>query len=388
MSAMPGLRAAREVALALALVAVLAATAWTLAARAIESRIQLALGPEGRFESLSLGLGHIEIIGLHMPGIEGWPAPVTLTARRIVVVPELRTLLSGQARVASVRIEGGYFAVLRSGDGRLRVTPRLDGNHRAAIALTAPAPGRRGADAPSGAASGVPGPAETASVGRVTLHDGTIELFDTTVRSPAHVVRIEQVEASITDLRAPALTATSALRLTGIVKGEPARGRDGRIALDGTLVIGRGEARVRTTLRGVDLVALAPYLRRSLDLRVAGGALDLDLDAAVEARRVHAPGRLAVTGLQLAPTGRGGLGDLSRDAAVALLKDRADRIEFEFVIDGRLDDPRFSLSDDIAAQAASAIVSKLGSGLGDLLRGTAGAAGDRALGAIRGLLGR
>ena len=388
MSAMSGLRAARGVALALALVAVLAATAWTLAARAIESRIQLALGPEGRFESRSLGLGHIEITGLHMPGIEGWPAPVTLTARRIVVVPELRTLLSGQARVASVRIEGGYFAVLRSGDGRLRVTPRLDGNHRAAIALTAPAPGRRGADAPSGAASGVPGPAETASVGRVTLHDGTIELFDTTVRSPAHVVRIEQVEASITDLRAPALTATSALRLTGIVKGEPARGRDGRIALDGTLVIGRGEARVRTTLRGVDLVALAPYLRRSLDLRVAGGALDLDLDAAVEARRVHAPGRLAVTGLQLAPTGRGGLGDLSRDAAVALLKDRADRIELEFVIDGRLDDPRFSLSDDIAAQAASAIVSKLGSGLGDLLRGTAGSAGDRALGAIRGLLGR
>jgi hypothetical protein len=388
MSARPGLRAARGVALALALVAVLAATAWTLAARAIESRIQLALGPEGRFESISLGLGHIEITGLHMPGIEGWPAPVTLTARRIVVVPELRTLLSGQARVASVRIEGGYFAVLRSGDGRLRVTPRLDGNHRAAIALTAPAPGRRGADAPSGVASGVPGPAETASVGRVTLHDGTIELFDTTVRSPAHVVRIEQVEASITDLRPPALTATSALRLTGIVKGEPARGRDGRIALDGTLVIGRGEARVRTTLRGVDLVALAPYLRRSLDLRVAGGALDLDLDAAVEARRVHAPGRLAVTGLQLAPTGRGGLGDLSRDAAVALLKDRADRIEFEFVIDGRLDDPRFSLSDDIAAQAASAIVSKLGTGLGDLLRGTAAAAGDRALGAIRGLLGR
>jgi hypothetical protein len=388
MSAMSGLRVARGVAIVLALAAVLAATAWTLAARAIEHRIQQALGPEGRFESLSLGLGHIEITGLHMPGIEGWPAPVTLTARRIVVVPELRTLLSGQARVASVRIEGGYFSVLRAGDGRLRVTPRLDGNHRAAIALTAPTPGRRGADAPAGAASGAPGPAETASVGRITLHDGTIELFDTTVRSPAHVVRIEQVEASITDLRLPALASRSALRLTGIVKGDAARGRDGRIALDGSLVIGRGEARVRTTLRGVDLVAVPPSRGRSLDLRVTGGALDLDLDATVEARRVHAPGRLAVAGLQLAPSGRGGLGDLSRDAAVALLKDRADRIELEFVIDGRLDDPRFSLSDDIAVQAASAIASKLGTGLGDLLRGTAGAAGDRALGAIRGLLGR
>ncbi|RPH42292.1 MAG: DUF748 domain-containing protein [Burkholderiales bacterium] len=401
---MSGLRIARAIAITLAVLAVIAATAWTLAARAIEGRIQQALGPEGRFESMSLGLGHLEITGVHMPAIEGWPAPVTMTARRVVIVPELRTLITGQARVASVTIEGGYFPVVRAGDGRLRVTPRLEGSHRAAIALTAPGPRDRPSPAagtvPAAPAAGSPATAspdtvspDTASVGRVTLRDGTVELFDTSVGKPAHVVRIEQVEASITDLRPPALATRSALRLEGVVKAAAGRGAaaDGRISVDGSLVIGRGEGRLRTTLRGVDLVALAPYLRRSLDLRVGGGALDLDLDATVEARRLHAPGRLAVSGLKLLPTGRGGLGDLSRDAAVALLEDRAGRIELDFVIDGRLDDPRFSLSEDIASRAAATIASRVGGGLGELLRGLGGAggtAGDRAIDVIRGLLGR
>ncbi len=386
MSLGPGLRAARVAAIALAVAALLAATAWTLAARTVEDRIRLALGPEGHFESMSLGLGRVEILGVRMPAVEGWPAPVTMTARRVVIVPDLRTLLTGQVRIASVALEGAYFAVVRAGDGRLRVVPRLEGSHRAAIALTAPAPGKPVPRGPTGP----PVHEDTVTVGRFTLRDGTIELFDTAVRKPAHVMRIEGVEATVTDLRQPSLTGRSALRLTGRVKADATRAEvaDGRIEIDGTLVIGRGEARVRTTLRGVDVVAFAPYLQRALDLRVSGGVFDLDLDATVDARRLRAPGRLAVTGLKLAPGGTGGLGDLSRGAAIALLEDRARRFELEFAIDGRLDDPRFSLSEDIASRAAAAIAARVGDSLGELLRGAAAERGARAIDTIRGLLGR
>ncbi|MCX7229133.1 MAG: DUF748 domain-containing protein [Burkholderiales bacterium] len=375
-----GLRAARAVAIGLAVAGLLAATAWTLAARTIEDRIRQALGPEGHFESMSLGLGRVELLGVRMPAVEGWPAPVTMTARRVVIVPDLRTLFTGQVRIASVALDGAYFAVLRAGDGRLRVVPRLEGSHRAAIALTAPAPGKPVPRGPTGP----PVPVDTVTVGRVTLRDGTIELFDTRVRAPAHVLRIEGVEASVTDLRQPSLTGRSALRLSGRLKADATRAAvaDGRIEIDGTMVIGRGEAKVRTLLRGVDVVAFAPYLQRALDLRVSGGVFDLDLDATVDAKRLRAPGRLAVTGLKLAPGGAGGLGDLSREAVIALLEDRARRIELDFTIDGRLDDPRFSLSEDIASRAAAAIAARVGDGLGQLLRGA------RAIDALRGLLGR
>ncbi len=386
MSVGPGLRAARAVAIALAVAGLLAATAWTLAARSVEDRIRQALGPEGHFESISLGLGRVEILGVRMPAVEGWPAPVTMTARRVVIVPELRTLFTGQVRIASVALDGAYFAIVRAGDGRLRVVPRLEGTHRAAIALTAPAPGKPVPRGPTGS----PVHEDTVTVGRVTLREGTIELFDTGVRRPAHVMRIEGVEASATDVRLPSLTGRSALRLSGRVKADATRAdvADGRIEIDGTLVIGRGEAQVRTTLRGVDVVAVAPYLQRALDLRVRGGVFDLDLDATVDAKRLRAPGRLAVTGLKLAPGGAGSLGDLSRDAAIALLENRARRIELDFVIDGRLDDPRFSLSEDIASSVAAAIAARAGEGLGQLLRGAAAERGARAIDTIRGLLGR
>jgi hypothetical protein len=74
--------------------------------------------------------------------------------------------------------------------------------------------------------------------------------------------------------------------------------------------------------------------------------------------------------------------------SISLLENRARRIDLDFAIDGRMDDPRFSLSEDIASSVAEAIASRVGEGLGQLLRGAAAGGGRRSIDAIRGLLGR
>ncbi|MEI7447648.1 MAG: DUF748 domain-containing protein, partial [Burkholderiales bacterium] len=170
------------------------------------------------------------------------------------------------------------------------------------------------------------------------------------------------------------------VRLTGTVKADPARGaaHDGRIELDGWVRLVDGDSTLRTRLRGIDAVVLQPYLRRALGSGVRGGALDLELESSVEARRLRAPGRLALAGLRL------GGGDPLREAAVALLEDRGDRIEFGFTLEGRLDDPAFSLTDDVGARIAAALADKVGAGLGEAGR----EALDRAAGVLRGLIGR
>ena len=50
----------------------------------------------------------------------------------------------------------------------------------------------------------------------------------------------------------------------------------------------------------------------------------------------------------------------AREAAIAFLEDRASPIELDFVIDGRMDDPRFALSEDIASRAIDALRGLLG----------------------------
>jgi hypothetical protein len=150
------------------------------------------------------------------------------------------------------------------------------------------------------------------------------------------------------------------------------------------------DSQLRSTLRGIDLVALQPYLLKAADGGVRAGTLDLELASTVERARLRAPGRLSLSGLELAPASGSFLG-LPREAVLALLKNRAGRIELDFVLDGRLDDPRFSLSEDLAVRVAAGLAESLGVGLGDLARGVGGAgqrAIDAATGAIRGLLGR
>jgi uncharacterized protein involved in outer membrane biogenesis len=56
----------------------------------------------------------MELLGLAIAAPKGWPAARTLEAERIIIVPDLRSLLSDQIRVASIVVEKPYLSVLRN----------------------------------------------------------------------------------------------------------------------------------------------------------------------------------------------------------------------------------------------------------------------------------
>lgn len=97
----------------------------------------------------------------------------------------------------------------------------------------------------------------------------------------------------------------------------PARPRAGRIA----------------AIASVALAALQPYLPKAADAGMRAGSLELELASTVERGRLRAPGLLTLSGLELAPASGSFLG-LPREAVLALLRNRAGRIELDFVLDG------------------------------------------------------
>jgi hypothetical protein len=233
------------------------------------------------------------------------------------------------------------------------------------------------------------------SIGLIRLQGAALDFFDATVARPPHRLRIEALSASVTDLTVPGLAGRSAVTVSGTVPAAPGRSpaKDGTLAIDGWIVPATRDSRLVGRLRRVDLVVLQPYLLRATDARVRGGSLDLDLVSEVGAGRLRAPGTVVLTGLELGPA-KGGAATfmgLPRDAVLRLMADRAGRIQLDFVLQGRLDDPSFSLSEDLATRATAAIVGSLGIGVEDLVRG-AEAAGqnaiDAAAGALRRLFGR
>lgn len=331
-------------------IAVAAVLGYRSAMQRLQASVAAALGPRASIGAIGVGWSGVEIETLRVRAAPGWPAEDELRARRVRLRPSLASLWRPGWHIASVTIEDGYVSLLRSRDGKLRVLP----------ALLEKKPAAR--EAPADAAAG-----PAVHLGTIALDGAAIDFFDASVRQPAHRMQLEQLDATLGPIDWPSLASETAVDLKARFKGPH---RSGQLAIDGELTIATRDARLKASVRGVDLVALQPYLLNVNEGGVRAGTLDLALDARVKAQHLHAPGRVTLTGLEL--TSGGGVlstfAGVPRQAVIAAMS-RDGRIEFAFTLDGRLDDPGFSLNENLAAKLAGGLADTLGVSLGGVVQG-------------------
>jgi hypothetical protein len=338
----------------------------------LKAEVVRVLGPSSQIERAHLGWSELDVEGLRIRASEGWPASDALRAEhvRVATVPVLRDLLSGRVRIRSVTVVRPYVSALRTSDGTLQVVPGLVG--------TPSSNGRTGAPAPSLIAPPV-------TIARIVVQDAVVEVFDASVASPPLRIRLEQIQATVQDVRIPSMTGKSQFDLAGVLKGVR---QDGQIALAGWTEIATRDSSVTTTLRSVDLVALQPYLIKAADSGVQKGLLDLDLQSEVRNNRLRAPGKATISDLELV-RGRGVYGPflgVPRDTVLAFLRAKDNKVIMNFVLEGDINDPRFSLNAALSMRLASSMAETMGVSLSGVIKG-AGTLGERGLGALGGLFG-
>ena len=332
--------------------------AFQFAVRELKGHIEKALGPQGEVKEIRVDLTGIEIIGMRIRAPRSpdkpWPAEDELRAERVKIVPAILDLLSARVVVRSIRVEGAYISMLRAKDGRIRMLPDL-----------LESKGGPGGSASSGGKGGT-----AITVGKVELVNGTIEFFDATIRQPPFKLRLEQINASIGKLQIPELKGESPIKVDGIVKGVR---QDGKLSMSGTIELASKESGLTTRLRGVDLVALQPYLIKAAETGIKKGALDFDLNSSVRKGLLHAPGTLTLNDLELLPAGASGkITGISANAALALMKNRKGKISVRFVLDGDINDPHFSLNETMLKTIGTSLADMLGVSVGGLAKGVQG----------------
>ncbi len=349
-----------------------AALAFQLALQRLHSGIEAALGPRATLQSVALDWGSVELRGLRVRAAPGhgtpavrWPAADELVAERIRVVPAISSLWHSGWRVASISVEGASLSMLRTRDGRLRVLPSL-------LEAERPASPGQAAEAPQ---------APTLHIGDLRLRDVVIDFYDASIagaRGAPHRIRLEALRADVGPLALPALDQRAAVALQATLAGPQ---RQGTLALQGHVTPATRDAELALKIKGLDLVALQPYLVQANDTSVKRGTLDLSLDASVKGQRLRAPGRLTLTDLELHSSGGafGTFAGVPRQAVLAAMA-RDGRIELGFTLEGKLDDPKFSLNELFAARFAVGLAEKLGVSLGGVVEGVGGV--------IKGLFGR
>ena len=341
------------------------------AAHDAKHRILQALGPRTTVGSISLSYPTVTLHDVHVaasaaPG--AWPADEEFDAQEVAIditAASLWAYRRGEPlAIADIRVRDGTLVMLRTPD-HLTMLPALRDTSRAqAAALQA----------------SQPKPADEAATALVIAHmhfeQMAVDLHDATLPDgKTHKLHFDQVHGNIDDLVLPGPAQPIALDLQGVLKGVE---RDGQVSLKGSLAPAAHDANLAIRLAGVDMVALQPYLLHFGERAVKHGRLDLAMDANVANRQVHAPGQLTITGLEFGDREGGTFAGVQRRAVLAALK-RDGRISLKFTLQGRTDDPKFSLDENLALRLAAGLGEAVGvsvegvvEGVGSVVKGLLG----------------
>ncbi|WP_233803587.1 DUF748 domain-containing protein [Paraburkholderia sp. HP33-1] len=357
--------------LALILIAI---GAMQFAQQEVKNRVNAVLGPLGSADSIDVGLTSVHLTHVLLKAPPGWPAGEPLRADEITITPDVRDLIARRLHIREVVVRGFDMAVLRTKDGSLNLLPNLRETMN------------RG-DQQGGAGTAAPTPREE-QVDHIRFEQGNFHFYDMTVGPPPFKVTVSNVNATVDNLHLPSLTERTNISARGSLKG-PAH--TGTITFDGWIKIASLDSQTTTTLQGVDVAILDPYLLKKAGTRaqVTGGTVDLSIESTVRDYHLHAPGTVMVHDLQLAETDNPleTFMSIPTRAAVAALKTHNGDIALHFVLDGDLRDPKFSVREGILARIGEGFAKALGVSV----EGVAKGAGETVKGlgnALKNLLGQ
>lgn len=342
---------------------VIAVGGWFFLVHEMKQRIVETLGPLGSVEEIDVGFPQITLSRVRLRGPEGWPTADAMRAERIVLELDLRDALRNRVHLRNVTVDNYYLSIYRSPDGRVRLLPDLKEAAQKADAKANDEATKRAN--------------EEKLIDHVSFERGSMEFFDGSVQQQPYRVLISDARATVDHVHLPALTERTSLSMTGSIKGPS---HTGAVTFGGWMVIATKDSQTRTTLRNVDISTLDPYLLKKSGAKatVTGGTIDLTLDATVRDYRIHAPGTVVLNHLQLSEGGNAldTFMSIPIKAAIAALKDRKEQIKLDFVLDGDLRDPKFSLNESLSKKLAAGFAKALGvsaegvaKGAGDTVKG-------------------
>jgi hypothetical protein len=362
-------RGKRIAAIVLGVVAVLViagliAIRW--AAGEIKQRIVEVLGPNGSAEQIEVGLYVVHLRNVRLGGPAGWPATDSLRATTIDITPDWPAWFSHRLHLKSVVVDQYYQSALRTPDGQLKILPglkdsvtRMTQNHDA-----------------SQEPSVEPRHKTDVQIDRIEFRNGQFDFFDAKITKQPYRVPMSNFNATIANLRFPALTDRSTIQIAADMGG-------GKLALDGWMEFATRDSQITLALSGVEAKTLQPYMLKGQKVAIASGTLDLSLNWTVQNDHLNAPGKLTLRHLEVANQTGGAIGELAtlpKKAAVEAMKDDNDKIDLNFVLSGDLNDPKFSIDEDLSkrigagvAKALGVTVEGVGKGAGDAAKGIGGA---------------
>lgn len=216
---------------------------------------------------------------------------------------------------------------------------------------------------PGGAAKAQAGKKEEASapveVKNLKIEGGELLYLDGKIARRPYPIRITDIDLTADRLSFPAGNQNTAYRLSARLPGNHSKGV---LTSSGNTALKTLDTSAKVSLRDLDLTNFKPYLLKEGDVDISRGFLDLDVDLGIKKRMLYAPAHSVLRDLQF--VGGKGLADrflgVPRNLVVNSLKTNNNQIAFDFVLEGSLDNPKFSLRESMVTRLTVGLAKNLG----------------------------
>jgi hypothetical protein len=314
--------------------------------KAVKHILESRFGNIVSIEKLDLQWNRVDIVNICLKGPKGND---TIKIESISLNADFMSFLKKEYIISRLSVKNPYVIIERDNKGRI-IGPALP-SQPVDDKMEKPSP--------------------TFILKKIILTGGSLDYLDRKAPGGKPVlIKLRDVEIEATDVVLPPDGRLMTYRLKAAI---PAAGSTGTVKSNGKINLKtKKDLECRLDGQNIDIVEFKPYFQKKNSIEITKGLLDVNLNAKAVSNKMNAPGKAVLRNLEF----RSGSSmsntvfDIPLSAAVSFLKNNRDEITVNFVLEGSLDNPEFSLKDDFINKIISGITGQIGSsvkGAGDLL---------------------
>lgn len=199
----------------------------------------------------------------------------------------------------------------------------------------------------------------------IGVRNGSIDYLDRKTAKTPILTKVRNIELDAKDIAIPLGVNLTPYTLKANVPGNMGTGT---LMSKGKVKLKTQDMDSRVETRKLDITIMKPYFQKEGSVNVTKGFLDLDMDVKIASRMISAPGNVVLKDLEF----ESGSGMGSRflgvplSMVVAFMKNSNNEIPVKFLVEGSLDNPKFSLAESFSARFSSGLAEKLGLSVKDI----------------------
>ncbi len=190
---------------------------------------------------------------------------------------------------------------------------------------------------------------------RFRMEEGALDFEDRGVEGNPAEIRLRKLDLNVRQVRFPTVSGPSPIELQGKIKGEK---REGEIYANGWIDLKTMDVSTSLKILGMDLKTFKPYYRKKVSAEIESGYMNMDVKISVKEKRIDAPGQMELVDFKIKEDGT--IFYIPARTLVSLLRDRGNRIKFQFHVVGDIGDPRFKLRENLLSRIGISLAESLG----------------------------